>query len=368
MFMDLLFLRGTTKMSQRLSAVRRTLDNRRLTKQKPWVVTSQGKLFDAQLTDLRAFVLTVDRGSVTAAAKALGETKGGVSRRLVRLEQAVSANLLQRGPRFVRPTAEGLVFRERVEASLALLSDAVEEASTSGEPSGTVRVTAPADYAVLLAPHLAEFGRQHPKIAIDMVISSQRLDLESEEIDVAFRIGPELADSSLIARRIQQMDLGFFAAPAYLRARRPLSSPQDLASHRTLIFRVPDASVIMLARRDGIGSLSRVRLTPSVTASDAQLLCDVAIAGGGIALVPTLFADEAISAGRLVPVLEDYVPPLKIIVHMVAKHRAMPRRVRLFLDFVAAAIREAAPRRRAPAALPGAEKTRRRSRKAASAR
>jgi DNA-binding transcriptional LysR family regulator len=327
------------------------------------VATSQGKLFDAQLTDLRAFVLTVDRGSVTAAAKALGETKGSVSRRLVRLEQAVRAHLLQRGPRFVRPTAEGVIFRERVEASLAALADAVEEASKSGEPSGTVRVTAPADFAVLLAPHLAEFGRHHPKIAIDMVLSSRRLDLEREEIDIAFRIGLELADSSLIARRIQQLELGLFASPAYLRARRPLSSPQDLAFHRTLVLRVPGALVIALARRDGEGQLSRVRLTPSVTASDAQLLCDVAIAGGGIALVPTVFADEAIGNGLLVPVLEDYVSPLKIIVHMVAKHHATPRRVRLFLDFMAAAIREAEPRRRAPAALRSADKTPRRSRK-----
>lgn len=347
-------------MSRGLSAVCLVVDNSRFPKQKPRMATFQVKPFDAQLTDLYAFVLTVDRGSVTAAAKALGETKGSVSRRLVRLEQAVSANLLQRGPRFVRPTAEGVVFRERAEASLALLADAVDEASTRGEPSGTVRVTAPADFAVLLAPHLAEFGRHHPKIVIDMLISSRRLDLEREEIDVAFRIGAKIADSSLIARRIQQMELGLFASPTYLRASPPLSSPQDLASHRTLMFRIPEAFVLLLARRDGVGPLSRVRLAPSVMASDAQLLCDVAIAGGGIAVVPAVFASAAIGTGHLVPVLEDYAPPMKISVHMLAKHHATPRRVRLFLDFMAAAIQEAAPERRARRT---ADKTPRRSRK-----
>jgi len=302
------------------------------------------KRFDAQLADLHAFALTIDRGSITAAAAALGETKGSVSRRLVRLEEAVGANLLQRGPRMVRPTAEGLQFRKRLETSLALLEDAVDEAASKGEPAGIVRVTAPADFAVLLASHIAAFVRRHPKITIDMVLSPQRLDLESEEIDVAFRIGPELGDSSLMVRRVQHLELGLFASPAYLRASPSLASPEDLAGHRTLTFRIQETGVIELVRRD-TGVLSRVRLARSLMASDARLLCDAAIAGGGIAILPTLFADEAVGAGRLVRVLDDYAPPLKLTVHMVTKHRATPRRVRLFLDFMDAAIRDAPPPR-----------------------
>jgi len=309
---------------------------------------AQSKPFDAQLIDLRAFVLTVDRGSITAAAQALGETKGSVSRRLTRLERAVHAQLLQRAPRSVRATPEGLAFRERVEASLALLAEAVDEASASGEPSGTVRVTAPADFAVLLAPYLAAFGRRHPKVTVDMLLSPQQLDLESEEIDVAFRIGVGLDDSSLVARRVQELEFGFFASPGYLSEHPPLRSPQDLASHDTLVFRVRQTLVIALARGDGSGPVTHVRLAPRLRGSDAQLLCEVAMADGGIAFVPTLFADDAVRAGRLVRVLDGYVQPIKVIVHMVAKHRQIPRRVRLFLDFMAAAMQERAPRRRAP--------------------
>jgi len=202
--------------------------------------------------------------------------------------------------------------------------------------------------SVLLAPYLAAFGRRHPKVAVDMLLSPLQLDLESEDIDVAFRIGLGLDDSSLVARRVQELELGCFASPGYLSEHPTLRSPQDLASHHTLVFRVRQTFNIALVRRDGSGPVSHVRLSPRLRASDAQLLCEVAMADGGIAIVPTLFADEAVGAGRLVRVLDGYVQPIKVIVHMVAKHRTIPRRVRLFLDFMTAAMQERAPRRRAP--------------------
>ena len=94
------------------------------------------------LTDLRAFCMVVDRGSITAAAKALGETKGAVSRRITRLERAVGSPLLRRSPRLVQATENGIAYRVQVGRALELLDDATTVLQDArATPSGVLRVS-----------------------------------------------------------------------------------------------------------------------------------------------------------------------------------------------------------------------------------
>lgn len=310
----------------------------------------RGVFLDAQLLDLRAFILVVDCGSITAAAKTIGETKSSVSRRLARLERAVGIGLLQRGPRSARPTDEGVVFRQRVGEALKVLDEAADAANPSAALAGTVRVTAPADFALFLAPLLAEFGERYPGIHVDLVLSTRRLDLEKERIDVAFRIATALGDSSLITRRIMELDLGLFASPEYVRSHPGVQAPEDLRLHRTLTFRVPAGAVVQLVRRDAPQLVSRIPIVPSFAASDGNVLRELAIAGAGIAILPTLFVDEALRAGRLVRLLEEYRVPVKLFVNMLAAHRVTPSRVRAFLDFFAEALVQRKAHPKAPTA------------------
>src|SRR4051812_32831093 len=108
----------------------------------------------ADLQDLRAFCQVVDLGSITAAAKALGETKGSVSRRLTRLERALGVVVVQRSPRRVQATEDGIAYRARVGRALELLDDAavqVQQARTA--PHGHLRITAATDIGLsVVAP------------------------------------------------------------------------------------------------------------------------------------------------------------------------------------------------------------------------
>jgi DNA-binding transcriptional LysR family regulator len=148
--------------------------------------------------DLRAFALTSDLQSLTAAARLMGESKATVSRRITRLETALGAALLRRSPRAIQVTDEGAVYRARVAEVLELLSEANAVAhGARALPSGQLRVTAPPGLGEALAPVLAQFSAAFPRIAVSVHITSRYVEMEAEQFDVAVRAAAKkLADSS----------------------------------------------------------------------------------------------------------------------------------------------------------------------------
>ena len=137
------------------------------------------------LADVRAFCMVVELGTISAAARVLGETKGGVSRRLSRLEQLLGVSLLARTPRSVTPTEEGNIFFARAREGLLLLDEATELARDArATPRGHLRVTAPVDLGYELLPELVvKFQRQYPDITVDLLLSDNALDLAANQID-----------------------------------------------------------------------------------------------------------------------------------------------------------------------------------------
>ncbi|MGK3997640.1 LysR family transcriptional regulator [Sorangium sp. So ce1024] len=297
----------------------------------------RGETIDADLADLRAFCLVVDLGSVTAAARTLGETKGSVSRRLTRLEQALGVELLRRSPRRVQATEDGLAYRMRVGRALELLEDAnVAVQQARAKPSGHLRVTAPFDLGLsILAPLSAGFAARFPEISLEMLLTEALLDFDAHQIDVALRATTSLPDSSLIAHRLLQLEVGLFAAPAYLRKHRPLRRPEDLRGHRLLMAQTTRGhATIALQPRAG-GERAELRVRAAIAASDYSFCREVALAGAGIALVPEVNVRGDLEAKRLVPVLEDYTidgaAPL-YLVH--SGTRFLPPKIRAFRDYL----------------------------------
>jgi DNA-binding transcriptional LysR family regulator len=278
----------------------------------------------ADLRDLQAFCLIVDHGSLTAAARLLGETKGAVSRRLARLESHLQVALVHRSPRLVQPTEEGLLYRRRVGQALELLDHATSALHEArGQPRGRIRLTAPPDIAhTLLAPAFARFGETHPEVSLELLLTDQELDFAAHHLDIALRLSPALRDSSLIAHRLLDVRLGFVAAPAYLARAGTPRQLTDLTAHHVLMMR-HDSSVLGL------------HLTPSVVAEDGAFLCSLALAGAGIALLPLAMADAGLSQGSLVRVLPDQDVDLGLSLYLL--HPAtplVPRRIRVFRDFM----------------------------------
>ena len=296
--------------------------------------------FTADVQDLRALCFVVDLGSMTLAAKSLGETKGTVSRRITRLERGLGVALLRRSPRLVVATEDGLAYRLRVGRALELLDEAsatVRRASAT--PSGHLRMTAPYDIGVgILAPLVARFVRRYPDISIEVVLTEHLLDFDAQQIDIALRVSSGLADSSLIAHKLERVRGGLYASPEYLRRNATLRSPQDLAQHRLLLVRATRGHATVVIRKNSDGERARVRVRAAISASDYAFAREVALAGGGIAILPDLIALQDFKARRLALVLPKYRPEMDAHLYLVHQGtRLLPPKVQAFRAFVLAA-------------------------------
>lgn len=291
--------------------------------------------FAPDLLDLRAFCLVVDLASITAAAKALGETKGSVSRRLTRLEEGLGVTLLRRTPRLVQATEAGAAYRARLGQALELLDDATAQTrAVSERPSGLLRVTAPIDLGQsLLAPLVAEFGARHPEVTVEMVLSSDVLDFDTHRLDIALRAKATLSDSSLVAHKIGADDGRLFASPAYLARNAAPQTPADLAAHRLVLTRVSGTDAT-LSLRQGDGDPEIVRVCPGVVATDFAFAKEVSVAGGGIAVLPTIITRREVESGRLVAVLPTHTAFRTAVFLLHQGTRYLQPKVRAFRDFV----------------------------------
>lgn len=260
--------------------------------------------------DLVAFSLVADRGSISAAARELGETKGSVSRRIVRLERQVGAGLLTRTGRSVAANEAGRAFRVGVgQALLALEAARASVHGLDAEPRGTLRVTAPPGLGTwVLAPVLAELLDRHPHLTVDVRLTDAVLSFADDGIDVALRLSGGLPDSSLVARRLFALDGCLVASPDYLRRHGTPTGPDELDAHRLLIPPVAGPALrLRMAPRGAPGAFREVRLRGRVLCHDITFAHVSALAGAGIAVTLRTAAQVDLAAGRLVEVLPDVV-------------------------------------------------------------
>lgn len=303
-------------------------------------MVSDSATLDLDTSDLRAFCRVVDLGSVSAAARDLGETKGSVSRRITRLERRVGTALLGRTARKVQPTEDGVAYREKIGEALALLDDAlVDLRDAHAEPSGHLRVTAPTDLAILLvAPMLAAFNEAYPRVTVEMLLTDQALSFREHRVDIALRATGALPDSSLIAHRLLDLGHELFASPGYLARHGTPQHPGELSDHRLLsAFRArrPTATLFHSATCKDV----EVPLQSDVISGDMTFLREAARHGAGIAMLPIVIAQSDVADGRLVRVLPHH--DLTLYGHLYLLHAGgphLPPKVRAFRDFFRASL------------------------------
>lgn len=285
--------------------------------------------------DLQAFVAVVETGSFTAAADRLDTAKSAVSRRIAALEKRVGVQLLRRTTRQLKVTDPGQNFYQHSARILADLDEA--EAALlqeHGELRGTLRVALPLAFGVRhMYEPIAAFNRQHPQLRFDLNLNDRRIDLVEEGIDVALRIG-NLADSTLIARRLFEARTVVCGSPDYfVRHGTPLS-PADLKDHQCLVYgnlANPTKWVCL----DAGGKKISVDVQAAMTASSGDFLSAAATQGLGIAVQPTFIAGESIRRGELVPALTNYQWPVSPAYAVYPPTRHLSRRAREFIDFLA---------------------------------
>ena len=291
------------------------------------------------LDDLRAFCAVVDLGTLTAAARLLGETKGAISRKVQRLETQLGTRLLARTPRAVHPTEEGRRFHQSARDALAVLDDAADSArQTRQAVRGLIRLTAPVDFAThILPPLLVAFQHAHPQVRIEMVGLDTTLDLTAHRLDLALRVslGP-LADLSYPVLPLRAITMGLFAAPTYLDQRGAPTTPGSLSAHATILAATFRGQSALTLRRGLEEATIPVRAQLVTADFTSALRC--AEAGGGIAPLPQLVAAEAVAQGRLTAVLTDWSLGEGHLYALTQDGRGGPARVRALLSFLKTAL------------------------------
>ncbi|HUH56510.1 MAG TPA: LysR family transcriptional regulator, partial [Rhodanobacter sp.] len=184
-----------------------------------------------------AFAAVAEHGGFAAAARVLGRDPSVISRRVDALETRLGVRLLARTTRRITVTEAGAAYHRRVQAILGELAAAEVEASDGATtPHGLLRLSLPAAFARrCIAPWLPDFIAAHPALRLELAHGNHFVDLVAEGFDAAVRIG-ELADSSLVARRLVAFEVVLCASPAYLAQRDIPQQPADLAGHACLTF------------------------------------------------------------------------------------------------------------------------------------
>lgn len=290
---------------------------------------------DNRTGEIEAFLRTVQSGSFAGAAKALRQTPSAVSRSVARLEARLGVSLLVRTTRSLTMTPEGERFRARSQRVLDELDELERSfAADKAEPRGRLRVSVSVPFGLhRVLPVLPEFLERYPRIVLDLSLSDALVDLVKDRVDVAIRHGP-LPDSGLRARKLGSSRWLVVAAPAYLQRHGRPATPADLDRHNCLNFnfrRSIEGWPLMTPQ--GI-RLHHVRGNFLGNSGEAlRLMC---LGGAGIARFADFLVGADIRAGRLVPVLEEYVAEgdAEDIHALYMGHPRLAARVRALLDFL----------------------------------
>ncbi len=296
-----------------------------------------------RLSEMEAFAMVVDQGGFTDAAKKLGISKSAVSKHVSSLEARLGARLLNRTTRRVSPTEIGLAYYDRARR---VLNDAGEAdalvTSMQSEPSGLLRISVATDFGVNhLSPVLGDFLADFPDVNVNMVLNNRFVELISEGFDMAIRVG-ELEDSSLRARKLTETTRRMVGSPSYFQKYGRPMRIDDLNEHKLLHYSSQSSGNVWKVPAPS-GEVRQVRTAGWLSVNDGQSLLNAAVAGLGIAYLPSFLYAEAMEAG----LVEDAIPDLPVdrqgIYAVYPPGRFTQPKVRAFIDFLVHAFGDKGP-------------------------
>lgn len=282
----------------------------------------------------RLFIAVMETGSFAAAAQRMGMSAGQASKLVSALEAELGVRLLNRTTRALAATEVGQAYYDRIRAildDLETLDAQVKDRAAT--PRGRLRLTAPLTFGTLrLVPALNDFAVRYPEIELDVSFTDRMVNLVDEGFDAAIRAG-RMVDSSLIARKLCDMQTLVVAAPAYLAQAGVPAHPSDLSRHACIIdtnFRDP-----LIWRFRGPEGGFTVPLSGRLRYSNAEACLQAAEAGLGIAHVPDFVAADSLAAGRVQAILTGWedVPGGIHAVYPPGRH--LSAKLRLLVDHLA---------------------------------
>ncbi|MEM9357680.1 MAG: LysR family transcriptional regulator [Pseudomonadota bacterium] len=286
-----------------------------------------------KLDAMLAFTKVVALGSYAEAGRQLGLTRSAVSKGVIELEQILGARLLDRTTRKVSPTEAGLAYYERCLTILAEVEETELQVSRlHDEPRGTLKLNAPMSFGVLhIGSAIADFMTAFPDLKIELSLSDRFVDPIEDGFDVTIRIA-ELADSSLIARKLAPGRRVLAASPDYIHSHGSPKEPADLAEHTCLNY--GHTTVLQRWQLTHNGQAMSVPINSCLCSNNGDVLRQAALAGHGITKLPTFLVGDDIREGRLQLVLEDHPPSELGIYALYAPNKFLAAKTRVLIDFL----------------------------------
>ncbi|AJY48161.1 LysR family transcriptional regulator [Martelella endophytica] len=284
-----------------------------------------------RLQAMTAFVRVVETGSFSQAARQIGVGQPAISKTIAQLEDRLQVRLLIRSTHGLSPTDAGVRFYERAKTAIHEADEAELEAKGAGAGlSGRLRVSAATTFArLMIVPSLPDFLATNPDLEVDIVLDDRVIDLVSEGIDIALRMG-ELSDSAAVARKIATGCRSVVATPAYLNQYGIPQVPADIATHQAVVYTQLGNSWIF--RRDG--TEASVAVSGRVRFTAAEGIRAAVKADMGLAVTSDWMFWPELQNGEVLRVLKDWTLPDIDLWAVYPTGRLASAKARAFADFV----------------------------------
>lgn len=296
-----------------------------------------------RLDAIRAFVATLDYGSMAAAGRRLGKSPPAMTRAITNLEMQVGAPLIERTTRFVRLTEAGEQFAEIARRILVQMEEInLLSGAPRAKPQGLLTISAPHMAGTqILRPILDDFIDSYPDIRASLLLSDRSANLVGDGMDIALRIA-NLPHSTLVAIPLGTVRRVVCASPDYLARIPAITVPSDLSGHRTItLAETRQARNWSFASGPSRAGARVIRLEPRLAVNSVEAAKASAIEGRGFARLLSYQVADCVRDGRLQIVLEDYEPRPLPIQLIASKERLSMSKTRCFVDFATPLLRAA---------------------------
>ncbi len=288
------------------------------------------------------FATVVERGSISAAARSMGQTPSAVSKQISLLEDHAHFRLLNRTRTGVLPTPEGQEFYLKCQAMAEKFKDAEAHISNLDDvPRGKLRIASTVAFGKSqLIPALPAFLAMNPEVEVSLELMDREIDLQSEGFDAAVSFAEQHKNPDVFVRRIMHSHRLLCAAPHYIEQRGTPTSFAELSEHNCL--RIAGNS-----RRNAWSDVEAGEAQPFDADGDFEgnstdVIFHAALAGIGIARLPSYLVDAKLQSGELLRILPGYAPASTDIVVLFAGRRNLPPKTRAFIDFLVSEFRPVA--------------------------
>lgn len=294
----------------------------------------------AKADDIFLFVSVVEEGSFSKVADKLELTNSVVSKRISRLEDALNVQLLYRTTRRLNLTEAGSALFEQAKRAKTMLDIAQSNVTSySNEIKGKLKITAPVVSArLVVSAAIAEFCKEYPEIEIELSVSNRSVDLIAEGFDLAIRTA-NMADSSLVARRLIDSQWIVCATPKYLQGHDAIVIPKDLEKHHCLVYKYegsgPDVWSFSTA-----GKEANVHVNGRFQTNNLDSLRQAALSDFGIAYLPRALVHEELVNGKLINLLEHHVSKHLGVYAVYPRSKQPDIKLKCFIEHIKAAFEE----------------------------